>query len=76
MYKRQIWDDRDVSAGYKFKEADLIGFPIQVIVGEKALKNSILEIKIRSNGKRIECTREQLISVIKKIKEELVILQE
>jgi prolyl-tRNA synthetase len=69
-----IWDDREVSAGYKFKEADLIGFPIQVIVGEKALKNGTLEIKIRSNGKRIECTREQLVSVIKKIKDELVIL--
>jgi len=72
-----IWDDRDVSAGYKFKEADLIGFPIQIIIGEKALKNSILEIKIRSNGKRLDCTREQLIAMIKKLKDDLTIhLQE
>ncbi|NLJ50218.1 MAG: proline--tRNA ligase [Candidatus Atribacteria bacterium] len=69
-----IWDDRDVSAGYKFKEADLIGFPIQIIVGEKALKNSILEIKIRSNGKRLDCSRDQLFAMIKKMKDDLIIL--
>jgi len=71
-----IWDDREVSAGYKFNEADLIGFPLQVIVGEKALKNGVLEIKIRSNGKSIECSGEQLITTVKKIKDDLTKLQE
>ena len=71
-----IWDDREVSAGYKFNEADLIGFPLQVIVGEKALKNGVLEIKIRSNGKSIECSNEQLITTVKKIKDDLTKLRE
>ena len=71
-----VWDDREVSAGYKFNEADLIGFPLQVIVGEKTLKNGLLEIKIRTNGKRIEFSQDQLLTVIKKLKDELLILLE
>jgi prolyl-tRNA synthetase len=71
-----VWDDREVSAGYKFNEADLIGFPLQVIVGEKTLKNGLLEIKIRTNGKRIEFSQDQLLTVIKKLKDELLILHE
>jgi len=43
-------DDRDVRPGVKFKDADLIGIPIQVIIGEKALKNNQIEIKIRRTG--------------------------
>ena len=40
-----IWDDRDVSAGYKFKEADLIGFPIQIIIGEKLILRNLFTEK-------------------------------
>ncbi|MBN1871200.1 MAG: proline--tRNA ligase [Candidatus Omnitrophica bacterium] len=44
-----LLDDRQESAGIKFKDADLIGVPIQVIIGEKALKQSKLELKQRRN---------------------------
>ncbi|GAB5046324.1 proline--tRNA ligase [Thermodesulfovibrio sp. TK110] len=40
-------DDRDERPGVKFKDADLIGIPIQVIVGEKGLKENKIEIKKR-----------------------------
>lgn len=40
-------DDRDERPGVKFKDADLIGIPLHVIIGEKALKNDMVEIKIR-----------------------------
>jgi prolyl-tRNA synthetase len=40
-------DDRDERPGVKFKDADLIGIPIQIIIGEKALKDNNIEIKIR-----------------------------
>jgi prolyl-tRNA synthetase len=40
-------DDRDERPGVKFKDADLIGIPIQIIIGEKALKDNTIEIKIR-----------------------------
>lgn len=40
-------DDRDVRAGVKFKDADLIGIPVHVIIGEKNLKEGLVEIKDR-----------------------------
>ncbi|HXX53639.1 MAG TPA: proline--tRNA ligase [Thermodesulfovibrionales bacterium] len=40
-------DDRDERAGVKFKDADLIGIPTQIILGEKNLKGGLLEIKDR-----------------------------
>lgn len=46
-----ILDDRNVSAGIKFKDADLIGFPLQIIIGEKNLKNNLVELKLRKTGK-------------------------
>ncbi|HDK35448.1 MAG TPA: proline--tRNA ligase, partial [Bacteroidetes bacterium] len=40
-------DDRNVGPGFKLKDADLLGMPLQIIVGEKNLKNNRLEFKIR-----------------------------
>ena len=40
-------DDRDERAGTKFNDADLIGIPIRITVGSKALKESSVEIKMR-----------------------------
>ena len=42
-----IFDDRDERAGVKFNDADLIGCPIRVTVGEKALKEGMVELKPR-----------------------------
>lgn len=42
-----LLDDRDERPGVKFKDADLIGIPIQVIIGEKGLKENKVEIKFR-----------------------------
>jgi prolyl-tRNA synthetase len=40
-------DDRDCRAGVKFKDADLIGIPLRVVIGERGLKEGKLEIKWR-----------------------------
>ncbi|HEY0550182.1 MAG TPA: proline--tRNA ligase [Verrucomicrobiae bacterium] len=42
-----ILDDRDDRPGVKFKDADLVGFPIRVAIGEKSLAKGEVEIKIR-----------------------------
>ena len=42
-----LMDDRDERAGVKFKDADLIGIPIQLVIGEKNLKEGLVEIKDR-----------------------------
>ena len=48
-----LLDERDERPGIKFKDADLIGMPIHIIIGEKNLKEGKAEIKIRKSNKRI-----------------------
>ena len=60
-----LYDDRDISAGIKFKDADLIGIPIQIIVGEKNAKKGIVEIKIRKDRKIVETKTADLESNLK-----------
>ncbi|MBI4546347.1 MAG: proline--tRNA ligase [Ignavibacteriae bacterium] len=48
-----LYDDRDdVSPGFKFKDADLLGMPLQVIVGKKNVDSGKVEVKERETGKR------------------------
>lgn len=46
-----IVDDRAERPGVKFKDADLIGFPVRVVVGAKGLANGGVEVKLRSEDK-------------------------
>jgi len=43
-----ILDDRDQRPGVKFKDADLIGIPLRIVVGDKGLANGQLEMKLRT----------------------------
>ena len=45
-----IWDDRSVSAGVMFADADLFGVPVRVIVSPKGLKNGTIEISARDKS--------------------------
>jgi prolyl-tRNA synthetase len=44
-----LFDDRKESAGVKFADADLIGLPIRITVGNRSLKEGKVEVKLRSN---------------------------
>ena len=61
-------DDREERPGVKFKDADLLGLPLRINLGERDLKNGQLEIYIRKNGFRkklsIQSFREQLRNFI------------
>ena len=46
-----IVDDREERPGVKFKDADLIGFPVRVVVGAKGLANGGVEVKRRCDDK-------------------------
>jgi prolyl-tRNA synthetase len=46
-----LLDDRDQRAGVKFKDADLVGVPLRVVIGERGLKQGKLEIKWRWDAK-------------------------
>jgi prolyl-tRNA synthetase len=55
-----LWDDRDERAGVKFNDADLIGAPFQVIVGDKGLAEGLLEIKMRNTGQKIKAAAAEI----------------
>ncbi len=66
-----LFDDREnLSAGFKFKDADLLGMPFQVIVGEKGLKNGQVEIKRRRTGERTMVSIESAVSEVKRLLQE------
>ncbi len=67
-----LFDDRpDAQAGFKFKDADLLGMPLQVIVGEKKLAENKVEIKVRKTGERLEASLDGLASTIKDLLEKI-----
>jgi prolyl-tRNA synthetase len=55
-----LFDDRDAAAGFKFNDADLLGMPIQIVVGEKKLKDNKCEVKVRKTGKRTDVELSEL----------------
>lgn len=42
-----LFDDRDERAGFKFKDADLVGFPLRIVVGKKGLAEGVVEFSLR-----------------------------
>ena len=65
-----LYDDRIERPGVKFNDADLIGLPIQIIVGRKA-DEGIVEIKVRKTGEREEDLIENLYTKLHEIIENL-----
>ncbi len=59
-----LMDDRDERAGVKFKDADLIGIPIRVTVGEKTLAKNIVEVKLRGEKEVREVEPDQVQKLI------------
>jgi prolyl-tRNA synthetase len=64
-----LLDDRDDRPGVKFKDADLVGFPIRVGLGEKSLAKGEVEIKPRSSAVQFVKTEDAVAAVLKLIAE-------
>ena len=62
-----LMDDRDERAGVKFKDADLIGMPTQIILGEKTLRQGLVEIKDRKTKEAIKVNIEAVVDNIKSL---------
>ena len=54
-------DDREASPGFKFKDADLFGIPIHIILGKRAIESGNAEVKIRKTGERVDVSIESLL---------------
>lgn len=65
-----IYDDRHVSAGTMFSDADLLGVPIRIIVSPRNLKNQILEIKMRDGSLHQEVPLDEVLEFIEKLVKE------
>ena len=61
-----LYDDRDMSPGIKFKDADLLGCPAQVIVGKRAAEGFV-ELKQRSSGERRDLPAADLAAALQEL---------
>jgi prolyl-tRNA synthetase len=62
-----LYDDREETPGVKFKDADLIGIPLRVTLGEKNLKKGLVEIKKRRTGEILLLRKDEAISKVKEM---------
>lgn len=71
-----VLDERSERAGVKFKDADLIGFPLRITVGPKALEEGCAEFRWRDTGQAVMVPLDQVVpKVLEGIQERLAALQ-
>jgi prolyl-tRNA synthetase len=63
-----LYDDRNISAGIKFKDSDLIGIPLRLIIGKKYLDTGMIEVQFRKDGKKTEMTFGGIVPFIEDFK--------
>ncbi len=62
-----LYDDREETPGVKFKDADLIGIPLRITLGEKNLKKGLAEVKKRKSGEVLLVKKEEVLSKVKEL---------
>lgn len=62
-----VLDDRDERAGVKFKDADLIGYPIRLTIGKKYGSEGLVEVKLRKDTEISYINKSDIIEHVKKI---------
>jgi prolyl-tRNA synthetase len=71
-----LFDDRDERPGVKFKDNDLIGIPIRIVVGSKGLAEGKVEMKIRSTGEVLSLSLEEAATTVKQLIDAALVHQE
>lgn len=70
-----LLDDRDVRSGVKFKDADLLGIPVRITIGEKSIAEGNVEIKLRSESQSkkvaVEKAAAETIELVNSLREKL-----
>jgi len=70
-----LLDDRPVHGGVKFKDADLIGIPVRVTVGQKSVAEGNIEIKLRAESKSskvaVDKAADKVVEIVNSLKEQL-----
>ncbi len=60
-----IFDDRDERPGVKFKDADLLGLPVRITVGTKAVKEGVVELRRRRTGEEVAVPPGEVVARIR-----------
>jgi prolyl-tRNA synthetase len=63
-----VIDDRKERPGVKFADADLIGWPLQIILGKRGLSNGVYEVKNRHTGDRFEISVDEFNDIVSMIR--------
>lgn len=63
-----VLDDRDERAGVKFADADLIGWPVQVVVGKRGVKEGVVEVKRRGESEKTKVPFATLVEALAFVK--------
>lgn len=62
-----LLDDRDARPGFKFKDADLIGIPLRVIIGGKGLKEGLVEVKWRTDAEATKVPLAEAVAAVNRL---------
>ena len=65
-----VIDDRDERPGVKFKDADLIGYPIRIVIGKRTAKNGTVEIRRRKDAEEMVVPTSEAVEAVRKLAEE------
>ena len=63
-----LYDDRKISAGIKFKDSDLLGLPIRLVIGKKYLESAHVEVQYRKSGDMADISCDEIIESVKDFK--------
>lgn len=66
-----LLDDRKERAGVKFKDCDLIGYPVRVTIGPKAVEEDVIEVKVRKTGEVYNFTRADYLEKVQELLKDL-----
>lgn len=66
-----LLDDRKDRAGVKFKDADLIGYPLRITVSKNTLENNEVEIQIRKTGEALPCAIDSVAAKVTELLQNL-----
>ena len=66
-----LLDDRKDRAGVKFKDADLIGYPLRITVSKNTLENNEVEIQIRKTGEALPCAIDSVATKVTELLQNL-----
>lgn len=59
-----LYDDRDISPGVKFADADLLGVPVRLVVGAKGLARGVVEWRSRITGEERELDLDSTVEAL------------